>query len=80
MSRIRWLHTVSVAMFVSASLSGCEVLSDPAFIQGMTGIGQNAGQLHECQKAAAAANDGRAMAACFNQYDQNTSAIISQVQ
>ncbi len=76
---VRALSLISAAIVFSVLLSGCEVLSDASFIQAMGGVAQSAGQYKQCLRGAVAANSGAAVAACSNQYNEDTAQQIAQI-
>jgi hypothetical protein len=76
---VRTLTLIFTVITFSASLSGCEVLSDPSFIQAMGGVAQSAGQYKQCLRGAVAANSGAAVTACSNQYNEDTAQQIAQI-
>jgi hypothetical protein len=76
---VRTLTFISTAIAFSAVLSGCEVLSDPSFIQAMGGVAQNAGQYKQCLRGAVAANSGAGVTVCSNQYDANAAQQMAQI-
>jgi hypothetical protein len=58
----------------SVAFSGCATLSDPAFLQGVSGAlqqsGQNMSALNQCKAGAVAANSRAAVNACYSQFNQ----------
>jgi hypothetical protein len=76
---LRTLGFISASVTLSAILSGCEVLSDPGFLQAMSGAVQNAGDFKQCLRTAGATNNGAARTACSNQYNENAAQQIAQI-
>ena len=76
---VRTLSFFAASIVFSAILSGCEVLSDPGFLQAMSGAVQNAGDFKQCLRTAGATNNGAARTACSNQYNENAAQQIAQI-